>query len=168
MGNTRRDARTAWCGVHGMGHGLWDRRCRPVAMVGCVVTAVVLWIVGAIECLARSCAYGYLVGNSPAIGSSHGRHAGSETVPGNRLESGVVHSHRLAQRALGPCRRICRRVAVCRSQADPSFYFTSSMATTFSYSENKGMRQPYFLMITSFPFNLIASFCTVPESNLKR
>jgi hypothetical protein len=46
--------------------------------------------------------------------------------------------------------------------------FTSSIFTTFSYSEKRAILQPYFLILTVFPFNRIASFWTVPELNLNR
>jgi hypothetical protein len=47
-------------------------------------------------------------------------------------------------------------------------YFTSLMETTFSYMENRGILHPYFLIFTSFPISLTASFWIVPELNLKR
>jgi hypothetical protein len=47
-------------------------------------------------------------------------------------------------------------------------YFTSSIFTTFSYSEKSGSRQPYFLILTIFPFKRTASFWMLPESNLNR
>jgi hypothetical protein len=48
------------------------------------------------------------------------------------------------------------------------FSFTSSILTTFSYSEKRAILQPYFLILTTLPFNRIASFWTVPELNLNR
>ena len=47
-------------------------------------------------------------------------------------------------------------------------YLSSSIFTTFSYAEKKGILQPHFFILTPFPFKRIASFWMVPELNLKR
>ena len=50
----------------------------------------------------------------------------------------------------------------------PADYLTSSIFTTFSYIDRIGIRQPYFQILTFFPFRRMASFWMVPESNLNR
>lgn len=83
----------------------------------------------------------------------------------------VSACHPPAHEKKGRCRRRRRPFTQpLRDTAgdDPAGYFTSSILTTFSYMERIGIRQPYFQILTRFPFSRMASFWMFPESNLNR